>query len=183
MPLEDVEDRFQTQRKSTAQRSGYAAFEAGMKKRDLDLRTSYERNSPSELVTRAEVVAVAKRSWVEFYIDIANNVVGYGGKPMHAPVKLTVADIKKRASPSEVSIVSQESEQERKDYIDQIKKDRHPSGGGGEPVVDGVPAGLGTYVQAYKKLDGKPAAAVGSFNACKGVEFGVGLKVGCPKVN
>ncbi|MGC4387775.1 chorismate synthase, partial [Streptococcus suis] len=90
----------------------------------------------------------------------------------------TVADIKERASQSEVSIVNQEREQEIKDYIDQIKKDGDTIGGVVETVVGGVPAGLGSYVQWDKKLDGKLAQAVVSINAFKGVEFGVGFKAG-----
>src|SRR5690606_37780587 len=40
---------------------------------------------------------------------------------------------------------------------------------------EGVPVGLGSYVQWDRKLDGRIAQAVVSINAFKGVEFGIGF--------
>ena len=95
---------------------------------------------------------------------------------MNVPENLTVAEIKKLAAQSEVSIVNQEREQEIKDYIDQIKRDGDTIGGVVETVVGGVPVGLGSYVQWDRKLDARLAQAVVSINAFKGVEFGLGFK-------
>ncbi|MEG0380528.1 MAG: chorismate synthase, partial [Kurthia sp.] len=39
----------------------------------------------------------------------------------------------------------------------------------------GMPAGVGSYVQYDRKLDGKLAQAMLSINAFKGVEFGIGF--------
>ncbi|MGC4431586.1 chorismate synthase, partial [Streptococcus suis] len=110
-----------------------------------------------ETTMRVAVGAVAKRILADLDIAIANHVVVFGGKEIDVPDNLTVADIKERASQSEVSIVNQERDQEIKDYIDQIKKDGDTIGGVVETVVGGVPAGLGSYVQWDKKLDGKLA--------------------------
>ncbi len=174
MAVEDVEDRLKT----THPRPGHADLVGGMKYRFEDLRNSLERSSARETTMRVAVGAVAKRILADLDIAIANHVVVFGGKEIDVPDNLTVADIKERASQSEVSIVNQEREQEIKDYIDQIKKDGDTIGGVVETVVGGVPAGLGSYVQWDKKLDGKLAQAVVSINAFKGVEFGVGFKAG-----
>ena len=178
MAVEDVEDRLKTKRKITHPRPGHADLVGGMKYRFEDLRNSLERSSARETTMRVAVGAVAKRILADLDIAIANHVVVFGGKEIDVPDNLTVADIKERASQSEVSIVNQEREQEIKDYIDQIKKDGDTIGGVVETVVGGVPAGLGSYVQWDKKLDGKLAQAVVSINDFKGVEFGVGFKAG-----
>lgn len=178
MAVEDVEDRLKPKRKITHPRPGHADLVGGMKYRFEDLRNSLERSSARETTMRVAVGAVAKRILADLDIAIANHVVVFGGKEIDVPDNLTVADIKERASQSEVSIVNQEREQEIKDYIDQIKKDGDTIGGVVETVVGGVPAGLGSYVQWDKKLDGKLAQAVVSINAFKGVEFGVGFKAG-----
>lgn len=47
-----------------------------------------------------------------------------------------------------------------------------------ECVVEGVPVGLGSYVQYDRKLDGRIAQAVMSINAFKGVEIGIGFEAG-----
>jgi chorismate synthase len=46
-----------------------------------------------------------------------------------------------------------------------------------EVIVEGMPAGIGSYVHYDRKLDAKIAAAVMSINAFKGVEFGLGFEM------
>lgn len=178
MAVEDVKDNLKSKRKITHPRPGHADLVGGMKYRFEDLRNSLERSSARETTMRVAVGAVAKRILAELDIEIANHVVVFGGKEIDVPDNLSVAEIKNRASQSEISIVNQDREQEIKDYIDQIKRDGDTIGGVIETVVGGVPAGLGSYVQWDKKLDGKLAQAVVSINAFKGVEFGVGFEAG-----
>ena len=45
-----------------------------------------------------------------------------------------------------------------------------------EVIVEGMPIGVGSYVQYDRKLEAKLAAAVMSINAFKGVEIGVGFE-------
>src|SRR5690606_3567187 len=56
-------------------------------------------------------------------------------------------------------------------------EERDSLGGVIEVVVHGVPVGLGSHVQADRKLDARLAAAVLSVQAMKGVEFGLGFEV------
>src|SRR5690625_6718842 len=60
--------------------------------------------------------------------------------------------------------------------IDQAKKDGDSIGGVCEVNVEGMPAGIGSYVHYDRKLDGKIAFAVQSINAFKGVVFGLGFE-------
>ncbi|MFC3928485.1 chorismate synthase [Streptococcus caprae] len=178
MAVEDVEDKVKLKRRIKHPRPGHADLVGGMKYRFDDLRNSLERSSARETTMRVAVGAVAKRILAELDIEIANHVVVFGGKEIVIPDGLTVSQIRDLAAQSEVSIVNQEREKEIKAYIDQIKKDGDTIGGVVETVVGGVPAGLGSYVQWDRKLDGRLAQAVVSINAFKGVEFGVGFQAG-----
>lgn len=178
MSAVDIEDKKKSIRKLTKPRPGHADLVGGMKYRFSDLRNSLERSSARETTMRVAVGSVAKRLLEELEIAIASHVVVLGGIEVDVPENLTVAEIKERASQSEISVVNQEHEQEIKDYIDQIKKEGNTIGGIIETVVGGVPVGLGSYVQWDRKLDAQIAQGVVSINAFKGVEFGLGFKDG-----
>ena len=178
MSAADIEDKKKSIRKLTKPRPGHADLVGGMKYRFYDLRNSLERSSARETTMRVAVGSVAKRLLEELEIAIASHVVVLGGIEVDVPENLTVAEIKERASQSEISVVNQEHEQEIKDYIDQIKKEGNTIGGIIETVVGGVPVGLGSYVQWDRKLDAQIAQGVVSINAFKGVEFGLGFKDG-----
>ncbi len=178
MSVEDIDDKLKSKRRITHPRPGHADLVGGMKYRFDDLRNSLERSSARETTMRVAVGAVAKRILAELEIEIANHVVVFGGKEIDIPEGLTVSEIKELAQESEISVVNREREQEIKDYIDLIKREGDTIGGVLETVVGGVPAGLGSFVQWDKKLDGKLAQAVLSINAFKGVEFGVGFQAG-----
>ena len=60
--------------------------------------------------------------------------------------------------------------------IDDAKKQGDSIGGIVEVIVEGMPIGVGSYVQYDRKLEAKLAAAVMSINAFKGVEIGVGFE-------
>ena len=178
MSAADVDEKKKGLRKITKPRPGHADLVGGMKYRFDDLRNSLERSSARETTMRVAVGAVAKRLLEEIGVEVASHIVIFGGIDIDVPDNLTVAEIKERASQSEVSIVNPEREEEIKAYIDQIKKDGDTIGGVIETVVGGVPVGLGSYVQWDKKLDAKIAQGVVSINAFKGVEFGVGFEAG-----
>ena len=178
MDVADVNNKKKELRKITKPRPGHADLVGGMKYRFDDLRNSLERSSARETTMRVAVGAVAKRLLEEIGVEVASHIVSFGGIDVEIPENLTVAEIKKRARQSEVSIVNPEREEEIRAYIDQIKKDGDTIGGIVETIVGGVPVGLGSYVQWDRKLDAKIAQGVVSINAFKGVEFGVGFEAG-----
>lgn len=178
MDVADVNDKKKELRKITKPRPGHADLVGGMKYRFDDLRNSLERSSARETTMRVAVGAVAKRLLEEIGVEVASHIVSFGGIDVEIPENLTVAEIKKRARQSEISIVNPEREEEIRAYIDQIKKDGDTIGGIVETIVGGVPVGLGSYVQWDRKLDAKIAQGVVSINAFKGVEFGVGFEAG-----
>ncbi|MBW9235093.1 chorismate synthase, partial [Leptospira santarosai] len=61
--------------------------------------------------------------------------------------------------------------------IDEAKENGDSIGGVVEVIVEGMPAGIGSYVHYDRKLDAKLAMAVMSINAFKGVEVGLGFEM------
>lgn len=178
MSIEDVEDKDRLLRRVARPRPGHADLVGGMKYDHRDLRNVLERSSARETTMRVAVGAVAKKLLLELGIDVAGHVTMLGGIKASVPDGLTVKEIHEQAEASEVRVLDPTVEEEIKTLIDQTKRKGDTIGGVVEVLVGGVPAGLGSYVQWDKKLDGKIAQAMVSINAFKGVEFGVGFEAG-----
>ncbi|WEV44846.1 chorismate synthase [Streptococcaceae bacterium ESL0687] len=174
----EVDDKIKKQRRLTKPRPGHADLVGGMKYKFDDLRNVLERSSARETTMRVAIGAVAKKLLAELGVNIASHVVNFGGIEVVLPEELTVSDIKRETEKSEVRIVNPAHEDQIKVYIDEIKKNGDTIGGVIEVRAENLPAGLGSYVQWDRKLDGKIAQAVLSINAFKGVEFGLGFESG-----
>ncbi|MCY7235269.1 MULTISPECIES: chorismate synthase [Streptococcus] len=175
MAVEDIEASFKSKRRVKHPRPGHADLVGGIKYRFDDLRNALERSSARETTMRVAVGAIAKRILTELGITIFNHVLVFGGIPIEIPKKMSLSAMKEAARQSELSIINPDQEVEIKSYIDTVKKEGNTIGGTIETIVQGVPAGLGSYVQWDRKLDAKLAQAVLSINAFKGVEFGLGF--------
>ncbi|MGP6387565.1 chorismate synthase [Streptococcus dysgalactiae] len=175
MAIEDIEASFKSKRRVKHPRPGHADLVGGIKYRFDDLRNALERSSARETTMRVAVGAIAKCILTELGITIFNHVLVFGGIPIEIPKKISLSAMKEAARQSELSIINPHQEVEIKTYIDTIKKEGDTIGGTIETIVQGVPAGLGSYVQWDRKLDAKLAQAVLSINAFKGVEFGLGF--------
>lgn len=175
MAIEDIEASFKSKRRVKHPRPGHADLVGGIKYRFDDLRNALERSSARETTMRVAVGAITKRILTELGITIFNHVLVFGRIPIEIPKKMSLSAMKEAARQSELSIINPDQEVEIKSYIDTIKKEGDTIGGTIETIVQGVPAGLGSYVQWDRKLDAKLAQAVLSINAFKGVEFGLGF--------
>ncbi|MFA1355214.1 chorismate synthase [Streptococcus dysgalactiae] len=175
MAIEDIEASFKSKRRVKHPRPGHADLVGGIKYHFDDLRNALERSSARETTMRVAVGAIAKRILTELGITIFNHVLVFGGIPIEIPKKMSLSAMKEAARQSELSIINPDQEVEIKSYIDTVKKEGNTIGGTIETIVQGVPAGLGSYVQWDRKLDAKLAQAVLSINAFKGVEFGLGF--------
>src|SRR5699024_1860768 len=89
---------------------------------------------------------------------------------------LTMKERQEISENSPVRVLDGSVEQEMCDAIDQAKKDGDSIGGVCEVYIEGVPAGVGSYVHYDRKLDAKLAGAVMSINAFKGAEIGMGFE-------
>jgi chorismate synthase len=163
-------------RKLTKPRPGHADLVGGMKYDFADLRNVLERSSARETTMRVAIGAVAKVLLEELNIRVTNHVVSFGGVKVSVPDDMTFDTIETAARQSDVSIVNPAQTDEIHALIDQTKQSGDTIGGEIEILVHGLPAGLGSYTQWDRKLDGKLAQAIMSVNAIKGVEFGLGFE-------
>src|SRR5699024_975228 len=107
-------------------------------------------------------------------------VVGYvneiAGIKAEQKTALTIEEKMKISEDSPVRCLDQKAGEKMMAAIDQAKKDGDSIGGVCEVFVEGMPAGIGSYVHYDRKLDARLAFAVQSINAFKGVEFGIGFE-------
>ena len=176
MSVEPVAEKEEKLRRVSKPRPGHADLVGGMKYHHSDLRNVLERSSARETTMRVAIGALAKQILAAVDIKIASHVAILGGIEAAIPTELSVDEIKAKTAASEVNMVDESVEKSVKALIDQTKKAGDTIGGVVEVRTDNVPAGLGSYVQWDRKLDGKIAQIMMSINAFKGVEFGIGFE-------
>jgi len=176
MSVETVAEKDEKLRRVSKPRPGHADLVGGMKYGHRDLRNVLERSSARETTMRVAIGAIAKQILAAIDIEIASHVAILGGIEANVPEVLSVEEIKAKTEVSEVNMVDLTIEDSVKELIDQTKKAGDTIGGVVEVRTDNVPAGLGSYVQWDRKLDGKIAQIMMSINAFKGVEFGIGFE-------
>ena len=176
MSVEPVEEKAEKLRRVAKPRPGHADLVGGIKYHHSDLRNVLERSSARETTMRVAIGALAKQILAAVDIEIASHVAILGGIEATVPEKMSVSEIQSKTATSEVNMVDETVEEAVKELIDQTKKAGDTIGGVVEVRTDNVPAGLGSYVQWDRKLDGKIAQIMLSINAFKGVEFGIGFE-------
>lgn len=177
MNIEPMEGTDEEKRRVHRPRPGHADLNGGLKYNHKDLRNVLERSSARETAIRVAVGAIARQFLASFGIKVGGQVIRIGeieAPPNNLPLDELVA----RTEESSVRVVDKETEQKMEAYIDQIKKEGDSIGGIVECIIEGVPVGLGSYVQYDRKLDARIAQAVMSINAFKGVEIGIGFEAG-----
>ena len=159
----------------TRPRPGHADLVGGLKYRQEDLRNILERASARETAMRVVVGSAARQLLREFGLHIYSHVVSIGGI-WGAVDSLSHTEIERRAEASPVRFAGPKKEQEIMERIDQAREEGDSLGGVVEVVALNVPVGLGSHVQADRRLDGKLAQAFMSIQAVKGVEIGCGFE-------
>lgn len=158
----------------TRPRPGHADLNGALKYGHRDMRNVLERSSARETTARVAAGAVAKILLRRLGIEVSGYVKEIAGIKAKE-VDMTVQERQQVSEASSVRVLDKHVEQDMEDAIDQAKADGDSIGGVAEVYVEGVPAGLGSYVHYDRKLDGRLARAVVSINAFKGVEFGLGF--------
>lgn len=174
-PPEHDEKRF------TRPRPGHADLAAHYKYGlQHDLRDALERASARETAARVAAGAVAKALLTQHGILMTSHVTLLGGIAANTDSHgLTVTEITHRAEANDLRTLADEATyQAMKHAIDEARMTGTTLGGEIEVVADGVPAGLGSYAQWDRKLDGLLAQAVMSVQAVKSVSIGAGATIG-----
>ncbi|AUD14009.1 MULTISPECIES: chorismate synthase [unclassified Planococcus (in: firmicutes)] len=179
MGIEPIEETDEVKRQLTRPRPGHADLNGGMKYGHRDLRNVLERSSARETTVRVAVGAVAKQLLAELGVKIVSHVTEIGGIKVDPTSYIGKSADEIRAIVEEDAVYCADSSKtkEMTDLIDATKKNGDSIGGTVEVIVEGMPAGIGSYVHYDRKLDAKIAASVMSINAFKGVEFGLGFEM------
>lgn len=157
-------------------RPGHADLAGTLKYDQSDIRDVLERASARETAARVAVGALCQQLLTAIGVKSVNHVVQVGSVKCAAlPVDISLSDIEKLASESELSATDKTVEDVMKDAIKAAWQEGDSLGGVVEVLVDGLPVGLGSYTQWDRKIDGRLAQAVMSIQAFKAVEFGDGV--------
>lgn len=172
-PIENDQD---IRRKVTRPRPGHADLNGALKYGHRDMRNILERSSARETAARVAAGAVAKTMLGHLGIEIVGYVKEIAGIKAKEIETMSIKEKMEVSETSPVRCLDEEAGQKMMDAIDRAKKDGDSIGGVCEVYIEGVPAGIGSYVHYDRKLDGRIAGAVQSINAFKGVEFGIGFE-------
>lgn len=159
-------------KKVIAPRPGHADL-TGSLKYHTEIRNVLERASARETAMRVAVGNVARQLLKDLGIQIRGHVVSVGA------VKLQWGNTEQewdRVALSEWKVGDLEGEKQLFEQLEEAKSLGESLGGILEIQVLDLPAGLGSYVQWDRKLDGRLAQTVLSVQAMKGVSFGLGFE-------
>src|SRR5690625_430243 len=176
MGEEPVDEDSHMRRGVTRRRPGHAYLNGGLKYGHRDLRDVLERSSARETTARVAAGAVAKTLLKHLGIEVIGYVKEIAGIKAEEDPSLTMSERQTISEASPVRTLDKNVEQQMMDAIDQAKQDGDSIGGVAEVYVEGMPAGIGSYVHYDRKLDSKIGGSVLSINAFKGVEFGLGFE-------
>lgn len=174
-PLSEDEQE-EVKRQITRPRPGHADLNGALKYGHRDMRNVLERSSARETTVRVAAGAVARIILAQLGIQIAGHVLEIGGIKAKEAEYTSIEDLKERSEASPVRCLDEEAGEKMMRAIDQAKEQGDSIGGIVEVIVEGMPAGVGSYVHYDRKLDSKLAGAVMSINAFKGVEIGIGFE-------
>ncbi|PLR99744.1 chorismate synthase [Bacillus sp. T33-2] len=163
-------------RKITRPRPGHADLNGALKYGHRDMRNVLERSSARETTVRVAAGAAAKKLLSLLGIEVASHVVEIGGVKAASLEYKSLQELRETTEASPVRCFDPAAAEKMMAAIDDAKKNGDSIGGIVEVIVEGMPAGVGSYVHYDRKLDAKLAGAIVSINAFKGVEFGIGFE-------
>ena len=158
----------------TRPRPGHADLAGVAKFGRGDVRDVLERASARETAGRVAAGAIAKQLLGAAGLRIASHVFRIADIAL--PASRVVSFEEADALPDDAPLRCVDAELERRMIadIDLAKEAGDTRGGAFEVIVTGVPAGLGSYTQWDRKLDGRLAQALMSIPAIKAVGVGIG---------
>jgi len=170
----------------TKPRPGHADLTGAIKYGHHDIRNVLERSSARETAMRVALGAVAKKFLQAFHITIGSYVIQIGKIRVRGTNESsrtlplnprTLESLFRKAEKSPVRCPDEQAAKKMTTLIDRIMKSGDSLGGVFEVFATGVPAGLGSYIQWDRRLDGRLAQALMSIQAIKGVEAGLGFEM------
>ncbi len=156
-------------------RPGHADLAGGLKYDHDDLRDVLERASARETAARVAVGALAKQLLGRFGVEIASHVTAIGSVVRDDQPMVAFRDVQQIPDDRPLRCLDSQLEAQMIAAIDRARDAGDTLGGSFEVIAHAVPAGLGSYAQWDRKLDGRLAQAVMCIPAIKAVAIGDGV--------
>jgi chorismate synthase len=157
----------------TAPRPGHADLPGSIKFGAENMRNILERASARTTAPRTLAGALAALVLKELGVTVRSAVESVGGVTASLPAD---DDEWERAALSDLGVAREEDEPALKARIAAAAEEETSLGGTFVVSVTGLPAGIGSFTEWDRRLDGRLAGAVMAIPAVKGVEFGDGFR-------
>src|SRR6187397_2859308 len=161
----------------TRPRPGHADLAGAIKYGHSDIRDVLERASARETAARVAAGSLARQLLGRFGIRLASHVSAIGGIALPETRAVSFDEALALAEDSPLRCVDEGLQQKMIAAIDAAKAAGDTLGGAFEIIAQGLPPGLGSYVQWDRKLDGRLAQAMMCIHAIKAVGIGIGPDV------
>lgn len=158
-------------------RPGHADLAGSLKWLTTDCRETLERASARETAARVAGGALARCLLREFRIDVLGYVVGIHDVRATVSSDTPLDELRAARDANEAYCPDASAAEAMIEAIRQARIDKDTVGGVVEVRVEGHPPGLGSCMRWQDKLDARLMLAVGSIQAFKGVEIGLGFGV------
>jgi len=158
-------------------RPGHADFAGALKYQTDDCRNILERASARETAARVAAGGVAKQLLSAFGVEVVGYVVRIGTAAAEIDETLNAEALRTARDGNEAYCPDDDAAEAMIAAIKQAKKDKDTLGGVVEARVFGMPPGVGSCMRWQDRLDARLMGAVGSIQAFKGVEIGMGFGV------
>jgi chorismate synthase len=159
----------------TRPRPGHADLAGALKYGHQDIRDVLERASARETAARVAVGACARTLLGRFGVAVASHVRAVGPVHLDDDVWPPFDRVAALDDDDPVRCIDASLGGQMAAAIDAARTAGDTLGGRVEIVAAGVPAGLGSYAQWDRRLDGRLAHALMSIPAIKAVEIGAGV--------
>jgi chorismate synthase len=157
-------------------RPGHADLAGSLKWLTTDCRETLERASARETAARVAAGALARCLLREFDMLCVGFVTRIGSAEATIPEDADLVQLQAARDGNDVYTPDPAAVDPMIAAIKQAQKDKDTLGGIVEVRVTGLPPGLGSCGSWQQKLDGRIMQAVGSIQAFKGVEIGLGFE-------
>ncbi len=175
MQIDNRDHRIDEAPPVTRPRPGHADLAGSLKHVTTDCRETLERASARETAARVAAGALTRSLLGGFGIEVVGYVVRILDVAGEAPAGGTVDEIRAARDANEAYCCDAAAAKGMIAAIKKAKTDKDTLGGVVEVQVRGLPPGLGSCMRWQDKLDGRLMQAVGSIQAFKGVEIGLGF--------
>ncbi len=159
-------------------RPGHADFAGSLKWLTTDCRETLERASARETAARVAAGGLARCLLREFGVECVGFVAEVGPQKATIPDDATADQLRRVRDANDIYTPDAAAVEPMTEVIREAKREKDTVGGIVEVRAFHVPVGLGSCFRWQDRLDGRLLQAVGSIQAFKGAEIGLGFETG-----